>query len=157
MSDIETWRWIWLGAAVLFVVGEIAVAGSFFLAPFAIGAAAACLVAFAGASVTASWVAFVAVSALAGVLLRPLAKRLERSSPESNVGSGRWTGRAAVVLEPIPPAGTGTGLVRLDQEQWRAESSDDEAIPAGARVLVTRVDGTRLVVRPVSSTEKETA
>ncbi len=37
----ETWRWIWLGAAVAFTVGEIAVAGSFFLLPFAAGALAA--------------------------------------------------------------------------------------------------------------------
>ena len=37
-GDPEVWRWIWLIAAVVFGVGEMAVAGSFFLAPFAIGA-----------------------------------------------------------------------------------------------------------------------
>ena len=157
LNDIETWRWIWLSVAVLFVVGEIAVAGSFFLAPFACGAAAASLVGFAGGSVTVSWLAFVGVSALAGALLRPLARRLDQGSPVSNVGAGRWTGREAVVIEEVPPGGDGTGLVRLDQEQWRAESADADPIPAGSRVLVARVDGTRLVVRRIVPSEKESA
>lgn len=156
LSSIETWRWIWLGAAVLFLVGEIAIAGSFFLAPFAVGAAVASVVAFGGLSVTVSWVVFVVVSAVAAALLRPLAKRLDRGSPESTSGSGRWVGREAFVLEPVPASGGGTGLVRLDQEQWRAESADAGSIAAGERVLVTRVDGTRLVVRRTSS-QKETA
>ncbi|HVF19855.1 MAG TPA: NfeD family protein [Mycobacteriales bacterium] len=157
MSDIETWRWIWLGAAVLFLVGEIAVAGSFFLAPFAAGAALASAVAFSGASVTTSWVVFVVASAVAAALLRPLAKRLDRSSPESTSGSGRWVGREAVVVETVPPSGVGTGLVRLDQEQWRAESADADDIEVGARVLVARVDGTRLVVRRTIPADKESA
>ena len=39
-------------AAIVFGLGEIAVAGSFFLAPFAVGAAVAALLAFAGVDVT---------------------------------------------------------------------------------------------------------
>ena len=48
--DPEAWRWIWLGAAALFVMGEIAMPGAFFLLPFGVGATAATIVAFAGAS-----------------------------------------------------------------------------------------------------------
>ena len=44
LSSPEVWRWIWLGAAVLFGLGELSTAGSFFLLPFAIGALAAMIV-----------------------------------------------------------------------------------------------------------------
>src|SRR5690606_4830686 len=48
MGSPEFWRWVWLVAAAVFTLGEMAVAGSFFLAPFAIGAAVAAILAFAG-------------------------------------------------------------------------------------------------------------
>ena len=40
-GDPNDWRWIWIIAMVVFGVGEMGVAGSFFLAPFAIGAGVA--------------------------------------------------------------------------------------------------------------------
>ena len=147
LSSVETWRWIWLAAAVGFTIGELLVAGSFFLAPFAVAAAAACVVAFAGGSVLAGWVVFVVASIAASAVLRPLAKRLDRSSPVSDVGVHRWVGRVGLVLDDIPGGPSGTGLVRLDREQWRAESESGDPIPAGASITVSRVDGTRLVVR----------
>jgi membrane protein implicated in regulation of membrane protease activity len=147
VNSIETWQWIWLGATVVFAVGEIAVAGSFFLAPFAIAAAMACAAAFAGSSVAISWLVFVvgAVGALA--VLRPLAKRLDASSGSSGAGADRWVGRGGVVLSDIPAGPGGIGLVRLEREEWRAESVSGESLPAGTPVTVLRVDGTRLIVR----------
>lgn len=150
-NSIETWRWIWLGAAVVFAVGEIAVAGSFFLAPFAIAAAIACAAAFAGVSVAMSWLVFVVASVVALALLRPLAKRLDASSATSGAGADRWVGRDGVVLADIPARGAGMGLIRLDREEWRAESETGLRIPAGTHVVVARVEGTRLVVRDLAN------
>ncbi len=39
-----------------------------------------------------------------------------------------------------------TGMVQIGGEQWRAASS--EIIEVGVRVVVTEIDGTRLVVAP---------
>ena len=78
--DPEAWRWIWLGAAALFVMGEIAMTGAFFLLPFGVGATAATIVAFAGASEPWSWLAFVAVSAASFAGLRPMARRMARGA-----------------------------------------------------------------------------
>lgn len=148
LNSPDTWRWIWLAVAVTFAVGEIGVAGSFFLMPFAIGGLAAAVVSFAGGSVTVGWLVFVGVSAVATAVLRPISRRLDRSSPVSDVGSNRWVGRQGQVLEDIP-AGVGeTGLVHLEREQWRAGSVDGVAIASGAVVVVSRVDGTRLLVVP---------
>ena len=149
-SSPEVWRWIWLAVAVAAAVGEIAIAGSFFLLPFAFGAAVAAGASFLGLSVGASWAAFVVASASSAALLRPLARRLDASTPRSAVGAGRWEGREAYVLEDIPSAaGGGAGLIRLDREQWRAESLTGAPIRAGSTVLVSRVNGTRLVVVPL--------
>ena len=66
MGSPEFWRWVWLVAAAVFAIGEMAIAGSFFLAPFAIGAVVAAILAFAGVPVGIEWLAFAAVSAGAG-------------------------------------------------------------------------------------------
>lgn len=142
----ETWRWIWLGAAVAFTVGEIAVAGSFFLLPFGAGALAGAAAALLGASVALSWLAFVGVSAAASAVLWPLGRRLDRRTPSHAIGANRWVGRQGYVLRDIPGVPGETGLVRLDREEWRAESLMGAPIRAGATVLVSRVAGTRLVV-----------
>ncbi len=149
VSSPETWRWIWLLAAVAFTIGEIAVAGTFFLLPFAAGALAAAVAALAGVSVGLEWLAFVVVSALSSAVLWPLGRRLDQRHPMHAVGATRWVGRQAYVLRDIPGGPGATGLIRLDREEWRAESLIGAPIPAGSTVLVSRVDGTRLVVVPL--------
>ncbi len=46
LMDPEVWRWVWLAAAAAFIVGEITVAGTFFLLPFGLGAAVAAVFTF---------------------------------------------------------------------------------------------------------------
>lgn len=150
LSSTETWRWIWLGLGVFFSIAEIVVAGTFFMLPFGVGAFVAAIVAFATTSLTASWLVFVVVSGAAFATLVPLGRRLDRSAgSRERVGANRWEGRVGVVLSEIPEGPGATGLVRVDREEWRAESTEDAAVPAGSRVRVIRVDGTRLVVEPV--------
>lgn len=146
MDEPEQWRWIWLGAAVLFGIGEMATPGAFFLAPFAIGAVVAAALAFADVSLVAQWAAFVGVSIAALVALRPLARRLDRHGGSDGIGSRRLIGRQGTVLEAIEPGQP--GMVRVDSEQWRAETPDHSAVPAGAFVLITQVVGTRVIVTP---------
>jgi len=149
MGSAETWRWVFLVLAVGFTVGEIAMAGTFFLLPFAAGAAAASLAGFAGAPVGIEWLIFVVISAAASAVLWPLRTRLDNRNPRSEIGANRWVGRQAYVLKDIPGTVGETGLVRLDREEWRAESLVGVPIQAGSTVLVSRVDGTRLVVLPL--------
>jgi membrane protein implicated in regulation of membrane protease activity len=143
----ESWRWIWLIVAVVAGAGEIAVAGSFFLAPFAIAAAVAAVLAFLGVSVAVQWVVFLVVAALLLAGLRPLARRLDANSPAtaSGIGAGRQVGQRARVVEAIDGVGD-EGFVMLGAERWRAESADGVPIPEGANVIVTAVRGTRVMV-----------
>ena len=57
----ETWRWLWTGLAVVMGIGEIFTAG-FFLLPFAIGAAAAAILAWLGVALLPQWLVFFGVS-----------------------------------------------------------------------------------------------
>lgn len=152
-SSPDTWRWVFLVLAVGFTLGEIAVAGTFFLLPFAAGAAVASLAGFLGGPVGLLWLLFLVVSAVSSSVLWPLRRRLDSRNPRAEVGASRWVGRQAYVLRDIPGTAGDTGLVRLDREEWRAESLVGVPIPAGSTVLVSRVDGTRLVVLPLDVKE----
>ena len=143
--DSESWRWIWLAVAAVFAVGELSAPGTFFLLPFAIGAAVAAVLAFAGASLVVELVAFIGVSLVALAAFRNLAHRLDQEEPTDGIGSKRLIGRPAKVIEAIE--GThDLGTVRIDREEWRAESGNGEPIPVGSPVKVVEVRGTRVVV-----------
>ncbi len=153
MDDPDLWQWVWLGAALVFGLGEMASPGSFFLAPFAIGAALAAAAALLGAVIGVSWLVFVVVSLGAFAALRPLAKRLDESGGNpTGVGAQRLVGEQALVLQDIPAGLDEVGLIRVGREEWRAQSPDGTAIPRDTRVTVTEVRGTRVVVHPTHRT-----
>jgi membrane protein implicated in regulation of membrane protease activity len=142
--------WIWMALAAAFVVGEMFTAG-FFLLWFGVGAAAAGLLALLGLSFPWQLGAFVVVS---GVLLgvsRRFADRFSKKQPPG-IGADRFIGLKGLVLEEIDSA-VNTGRVRLQKEEWRADSDGDAVIPVGARVEVVRLDGTHLVVKRVEEKE----
>jgi membrane protein implicated in regulation of membrane protease activity len=149
LNSPDAWRWIWLVTAAAFSVAEVVTPQAFFFLPFAVGALLGAALAFAGVALALEWLAFVVATAGAYAVLWPIGRRLARGGPTHAIGANRWVGREAVVLADIPAELGGTGTVRLDREQWRAESGARVAIPAGSTVLVTRVDGTRLVVLPL--------
>jgi membrane protein implicated in regulation of membrane protease activity len=153
MDSPETWRWIWASAALAFVVGEIALGTSLYFLPFAIGAAVATVLAFLDVEVAWEFLFFVVVSGASSAVLWPLGRRLDaRTGPQPQLGSGRWVGRDAVVIDGIPAGLHAMGMVRIEREEWRAVSADGRANDQGARVRVVRVDGTRAVVEPVEET-----
>ena len=141
---------VWGGLVLVFLVAEVATAGALFSLPFAIGAAGGGLAALAGAPVWLQACLFLIVSAASLAGLRPLSRRIDRRAPRLEVGAGRWVGRQGVVVEAIPAGPGQSGMIRLDREVWRAESSLEVPIAVGSTVLVTRVDGVRLVVLPVT-------
>src|SRR5947209_19851986 len=141
-----SWGLVWVVAMVVFLVGELAHRVQFWFLPFAVGAGVAAVTGFAGLPVALEWLVFLGVSGGGLAVLLPLGRRFDRRGPVPSIGSNRWISKEAVVLEEIPAAPGATGLVQLERERWRAESGARIAIPTGSTVLVTRVDGTRLIV-----------
>jgi membrane protein implicated in regulation of membrane protease activity len=136
---------IWLVVAVAFAVGEI-LNLSFFLFPFAIGAAAAAAVSLAGGSTAISFAVFAVLTTVSFAVVRPIAKRHLKTPPQLRTGTAALVGRTAVVLEPIDETGT-HGTVRLEGEVWTARAyEDDRAFAAGERVTVIEIRGATALV-----------
>jgi len=146
---VDAWPWIWLAAAVVFVLGELAIAGAFVLLPFGIGAAVACLLAFLDADPVVQWLAFVGVSGGCFVGLWRFRHRFDQDEPHDGIGARRLIGQPGVVLRSLPGGPSGVGLVRVGREEWRAESVDGRPIAEGATVKVVEVRGTSVVVWPI--------
>ena len=61
--------------------------------------------------------------------------------------------KTGVVKEEIPPYST--GIVTLTGEDWTAISEDNEKIEVGQLVKVMRIEGVKLVVKPVDNEENK--
>ncbi|MEE3274828.1 MAG: NfeD family protein [Actinomycetota bacterium] len=145
--DPEVWRWVWLATAAVFIVGEITVAGTFFLLPFGLGAAVAAVFAFSGAGSATGWIIFVSVSLVATIAVRPIVRRLNETGDPVKVGAERLIGQTGVVISDLSADADRMGTVRVGREEWHAESHDGADLPAGTAIEVTNILGTRAIVR----------
>jgi membrane protein implicated in regulation of membrane protease activity len=136
---------IWLIVAVVFAVAEV-VNLSFYLFPFAIGAAGAAVVDLAGAGAAVTWATFAVLTAVSFTVVRPIARRHLNVPPQIRTGTAALVGRTAVVLERIDND-AGVGRVRLDGEIWTARTYDeDRVIEPGERVHVMEIRGATALV-----------
>ncbi|ADB52102.1 NfeD family protein [Conexibacter woesei] len=136
---------IWIIVACAFGVGEI-VTTSFFLAPFGIGAIAAAIVAAVGGGAFVAGAAFILVSVLMLLFVRPIARAHLNSPAQIRTGTAALIGRRAMVMERISND-EAVGCVRIDGEIWTARAyDDDEIIEAGRPVTVVEIRGATALV-----------
>ena len=136
---------LWLIAAVVFGVGEIATLG-FFLAPFAGGALVAALLTAIGVGTAVGWAVFLVVAVILLAALRPIALSHRKQAPRLRTGTAALVGRSGMVVERIAND-EGVGCVRIDGEVWTARSyDDDDVIEAGKRVQVVEIRGATALV-----------
>ena len=136
---------LWLIAAVVLALGEIATMG-FFMAPFAAGALVAAITSAAGAGTAINLIVFLVISVGALGALRPVARSHRRQPALSRTGTAALVGQQAMVLERIANR-EGVGCVRLDGEVWTARAYDeDDVIEQGRRVQVIEIRGATALV-----------
>jgi membrane protein implicated in regulation of membrane protease activity len=140
--------WIlWAVLAAAFTAGELHT-NSFYLAPFAVGAALAAVLAALGAGGLVATVAFVVAAIMFLILLRPVAVRHRRSLPSLRTGTAALVGQHALVVERIANR-EGVGTVKIGGEVWTARSYDeDQVIDAGEQVEVVEIRGATALVMP---------
>ncbi len=152
MENPGVWAAIYLAVAVGFGIGEMVLASSLYLLPFAVGSLVASIVSLMGAGPEISFPIFLVSSFGVFLGFRPLARRLDAALPDvAGIGSNRLIGVTGSVIAAIPATPGSAGMVRVGAEDWRADAADDIALPVGARVRVLEVRGTRLVVEPVGA------
>lgn len=135
----------WLAVLIVLLVIEIATLGLTTIW-FAGGALVACVAALLHASIWVQIVLFLVVSVLLLLFTRPVAVRyMNKNRTKTNVDS--MAGKEAVVTEDIDNL-KAQGVVQVNGLEWtaRAENNQD-VIPKGSVVEVTRVDGVKLIVR----------
>jgi membrane protein implicated in regulation of membrane protease activity len=136
---------LWLIAAAILGLGEIATSG-FFLAPFAIGALLASLVSAAGGGTAFSLIIFLGISIAALTALRPLARAHLKMPAQLRTGTAALVGRSATVVERIAND-EGVGCISIEGEVWTARAYDeDDVIEAGQRVQVMEIRGATALV-----------
>ena len=77
---------------------------------------------------------------------KPLVKKYLRPRIQAT-NADRCVGRTGVVLEDIDNLAA-TGQVRVCGSVWSARSTDGAPIAAGTTVVVDRIEGVKLMVRP---------
>ena len=135
---------IWFAVAILFVIGEIFTAG-FFLLWLGVGAAVSGVLALLGVGPVAQFAVFVVLSGVLFASTRKLADKITGSQPPG-IGADRFANKPGVVIVEINPA-ENSGRVRVDYDEWRAESESGEVIPEGTPIFVTGIEGTHLIVK----------
>ncbi len=139
-------HFIWLIAAIVLVIVEIATAG-FGSICFAIGALGSALTAYLGASIYWQLAIFAIISVLAFVFLRPVVLRfLEKRSKDVKTNAEALIGRKAVVSETIDPE-KHSGRVAIDGDDWKAVSFDHTLIDKGEEVEIVSKESIILSVR----------
>ena len=145
-SAMDYLQWIWVFLALLCFFVEVFAPGKRFLL-LGIGAAVAALLAFLGITVVWQVVAFAVVAAI-GILAAQFTTRRATGSAETVYGIDRVIGKEAIVIVAIDPK-TAQGRVRVERDQWPADSESGQPIADGATVQVLAVRGERVLVRPL--------
>ena len=138
---------VWFGLLVTFIAieaGTVSVVSAW----FALGALAALITQLTGAPVGFQVFVFIAVSAVALALLRPIAKKyftpkLTRTNVDALAGKTCLCVTAINNLE-------GVGQVKNGDGEGTARSATGEAIPAGTEGKIDRVEGVKVYVTPVT-------
>ena len=143
--------WLWLGAMVVFGIVEALTAGLVSIW-FVAGSAAALIGALLGAGMGVQVALFLAVSALALAVTRPLLRKITAAKAVPT-NADRVLGGSGKVTETIDNENS-TGAVYVDGKTWTARSADGSVIPAGTRVTVERIEGVKLFVKSCEKNEE---
>jgi membrane protein implicated in regulation of membrane protease activity len=141
---MDAWVW-WIVIACILAAGEV-MNTSFYLAPFAVGAAAAAIAAGVGLATAGSFAVFLAGSLAMFLFVRPIARRHLTMPPQLRTGTSALVGQNAIVVERIAND-EGVGCAKIEGEVWTARAFDeDRVIEPGERVQVIAIRGATALV-----------
>jgi membrane protein implicated in regulation of membrane protease activity len=151
---MEAWV-VWVVIAVVLLVAE-ATTSAFVAVYFGLAALVTAAVAAAGLGTPVQLIAFAILSVGSLLLTRPALKRAAGRTAAIRTGVDAMQGRIGVVTRAI--AELEPGQVKVGGETWTARCYyDEEAIPAGSRVEVVKVEGVTALVIPAPSPRGDSA
>ena len=138
---------IWLLVAAVFVVIEIFTSG-FAVACFSVCCVFGAILAACDLSLTWQVVAFAIGTFLSFILIRPVVMRcLDKKTNDNHIKTNmdNIIGKTAVVTERIE--GNGYGRVKIDGDDWKAQTADGAAAEVGEKVRIESFESIILTVK----------
>lgn len=138
----------WLAMTLLFLVMEL-FSGGFFIVCFSLGALVSMIAVLFGISFYGQLAIFAVFSILSLLVIRPVAvKYFYRKSEQKVSNADAIIGRVGEVSETIEL--NGFGRVKLDGDDWKAQSQDAMRIEKGTRVRILSRDSIIVTVEKVA-------
>lgn len=144
------WQY-WLIASGVFFIGEIITVG-FLLFWFGVAALIAMVVSFFTSNVITQMAVFIISSVILIFATKPFVKKfVNQKTVVTNALS--IVGKKGIVIQDVDDM---KGQVKIGGEIWSAqcETNDDEinstTIPVGSEVEVTKIEGVKVIVKPIS-------
>lgn len=144
MDDIMLY--IWLGAAIVFIILEAATTALVSIWLVA-GALAAAVTSIFTDSVITQFAVFLIVTGIALPLSRPLARKMSVKK-KIKTNADRFVGETGVVTQTINNV-LGEGQIIIEGKIWTARSKDNSVIAEKQDVVVECIEGVKLIVSPV--------
>ncbi len=141
MGSIELWM-VWIAIGVICMIIEIFTPGFLFLS-FGLGAIIAGLIALSRLPFWVQLLIYIIVTFILFINLRKISKKLLKQDIPTNVMA--LVGKKGFVTEEIPESGK--GFVKVGGETWSAISQDESVISINQKIVVTAIDGNKLIVK----------
>ena len=139
---------VWAVASAVFFIAEIFVPG-FFLACLGVGCLASAVVSIVLYQPWVQLLVFSVATIASFFTIRPLVfKYFYNTTEDLKTNVNALPGKHARVVEDIDPL-AGTGRVKIEFEEWKAVSKGDAGIRKGEKVVVEKVEGSKVYVRRI--------
>ena len=142
----------WLIVAGIFFIGEMFTAG-FLIFWLGIAAILAMLISLITPSILIQTAVFVIASALLLFLTKPFVdKYITKNKTSVATNAFSLIGKKGIVIKEMNTTPSSFGQVKVGEEIWTAISEDTNKIDEGTEIEVVKIDGVKLVVKPVTVT-----
>ncbi len=137
---------IWMIIGIGFIIIEIFDPAFFFIS-LGIGAIITALISIVpviGDSVPLQIFIFAVLSFIAFLFMRKLGRKV-LANPGSDTNVYALKGKSGFVTKEIPVEGK--GYVKIGGEEWVAIEENQQAVELGAKVIITGIDGNKVIVK----------
>ncbi len=136
----------WLLFALFFFVLEAFTVG-FLVFWFGIGAILALITSLLTDNMMIQATVFIVSSTLLLFATKPLVKRITKNDKEVKTNVYSVINKRGKVIVDIDPDDS-TGQVKIAGDVWSAKSTNNKRIPKGTSVIVEKIEGVKVIVKP---------
>lgn len=144
--------WVWLIVIVAACLLEWATSVQLISIWAALGGVVALILSLAGVGREVQIIVFFAVTILAILLTRPLAKKMTGFA-KTPTNADMNVGKQGFVTKVVDEE-QGIMRVKVDNNDWSAVTEDKVALPVGTEVSVKEIKGVKLIVQPFKEAVK---